>query len=131
MPEVPATAQIFAPASYWRESPALLDEVANGCGPGGIGDKLVPDTLWFLNIRPACRVHDYMYWRGRTLADKSEADRVFLNNMIRIIDAKTRWGWLRWLRYRRAYKYFEAVHLGGGPYFWRGKNRPGEMGETR
>ena len=80
--------------------------------------------MYGLSVFRACQIHDYMYYMGKTLADKEEADRVFLNNMVRIINAETKWKWLRCLRKRRAYAYYKAVDIFGGSSFWDGKNRP-------
>lgn len=123
------SAVLFAPEQYWRLTPAVRARLTNGCGAGGwLGQILVPDTMWFLNITPVCNIHDYMYRVGKTIADKEEADRVFQNNLVRWIDANTRWQWLRRLRYRRARIYFEAVEHFGGPAFWHNKNASEEMG---
>ena len=116
--------KLYAPPSYWRCSSDELNAVTGGCGPGGKGDYLVPDTMYGLSVFRACQIHDYMYYVGKTAADKKEADRVFLNNMVRIINAETKWKWLRSLRKRRAYAYYKAVDLFGGGSFWDGKNRP-------
>ena len=67
-----------------------------------------------------------MYHNGKTIEDKKEADRVFLNNMLRLVDGKTKWRFVRRLRRRRARIYFEAVkrlhsHLLPGGY---GKPKP-------
>jgi len=117
--------ELYAPASYQHASPAARAEVVNGCGPKGKG-FLVPDTFWGLSISPACDVHDWMYHVGATIRDKDEADRVFFNNCLRIINAKTRWNWLRNFRHHRAKIYYEAVRDYGGPAFWAGKNLPAE-----
>jgi len=114
--------KLYAPESYWEADPKVRAVVTGGCGPGKLGDWLVPDTLYGLSVRPACEIHDWMYAVGDTLSDKEEADRVFLNNMCRIIDANTSWGFLRWLRKRRAKKYYYAVKLFGGTSFWNDKN---------
>jgi len=123
--------KLYAPDTYWNETPAVLAAVAGGCGPGGKGDWLVPDTIWFLSVREACRIHDYMYWRGKTLEDKKEADRVFLNNMLRIIDEKSSWWGIRKLRRHRAKLYYLAVKNFGGPSFWDGKNSNSEFRRTK
>ena len=70
-----------------------------------------------------------MYAVGVTQADKDEADRVFLNNMLRIIEAKTEFGPLKPLRNRRALKYYEAVKYFGGSAYWNHKNKPEEYKE--
>jgi hypothetical protein len=119
--------KLFAPAGYWTCSDSVRLRIVSGCGPGG-GWKalLVPETLWGLSVNEACNIHDWMYHVGETIEEKKEADRVFLNNMIRIIDAKTRWNWLKRLRLRRAKIYYLAVCWFGGPAFWAGKNMPEE-----
>jgi len=119
-------AQLFAPEAYWKLSPAQQKALCNGCGTDTTW--FVPDTIWGLRITPACNIHDYMYKTGTTIEDKHSADRAFLNNMLRLIRAKTRLPWMIHLRVRRARIYYEAVHLLGGPAFWAGKNAPGEMG---
>ncbi len=115
-------ALLFAPASYVEAAPEVRRIAVNGCGPGGWLADLVPDTLYGLDVAPACNIHDWMYAAGQTIEDKAEADRVFLNNLLRLIDAAGGWWVLRWLRRRRARTYYEAVRLFGGPAFWTGKN---------
>ena len=124
------TAQLFAPETFWTLHPILRGKYCNGCGPKGLCGFIVPDTIWGLCITAACEIHDYMYAIGETLADKEEADRVFLNNLLRIIDAGTRYDWLKRLRNRRARTYYLAVVELGGPAFWSGKNKPEELGEA-
>lgn len=115
--------QLYAPESYHLATQEVRDLVTNGCGTSGWKGWIVPDTVYFLSIREACQIHDWMYTAGQTLADKGEADRVFLNNMLRIIDAAGGWRILVLARKTRARDYYEAVHLFGGPAFWSGKNR--------
>lgn len=102
----------------------MLDAITGGCGPGGLGDYLVPDTLWGLNVKPACKIHDFYYseMMPGTIECKEEADRVFLNNMIRIIKAVTDSKILRVLRMRRAKTYYVMVKDFGGHAFWANKN---------
>jgi hypothetical protein len=115
--------QLFAPESYHLASKEVRDRVTNGCGTAGWKGWLVPDTVYFLSIKAACQIHDWMYAAGTTLADKEEADRVFLNNMMRIINAAGGWGILVQARRTRAREYYEAVKYCGGPAFWDGKNK--------
>lgn len=114
---------LFAPDAYWSSMPAVRAVVTNGCGAGG-GWKgwLVPDTIYLLCITAACNIHDWMYTVGMSQPEKEEADRVFLNNMIRLIDAAGGWSILRALRRNRARGYYNAVKYFGGPAFWHGKN---------
>lgn len=119
--------KLYAPEGYWAALPETLKQITNGCGTSGWKGALVPETIYFLSVKAACNIHDYMYAAGRTLADKAEADRVFLNNMLRIIEAAGGCSLLKMLRRRRARIYFEAVDHFGGPAFWDGKNEPGTV----
>ena len=118
---------LFAPESYWKLSEE--DRKARRCGPGrGVLDWLVPETILGCSVSAACSIHDFMYAEGATAADKDEADCVFLNNMIRLIEAHGGWGWIQRLRLNRARIYYEAVSHFGGPAFWHDKNKPTEIG---
>ena len=119
---------LYAPADYWRLSGIAKGRLCNGCGTKGLCGVIVPDTIWGLCITPACDIHDFQYATGETIADKESADRAFLNNMLRLIEAGTKWRWLKRLRARRARTYYDAVRRFGGPAFWAGKNRPEETG---
>lgn len=114
--------ELYAPEQYWQLARARRAEICNGCGSAQAKFDFVPDTIYGLNINPACNIHDYMYFMGATVDDKAEADRVFLNNILRLINH--RGGWLRYLRRRRALKYYTAVVEMGGPAYWDGKNGP-------
>ncbi|MBU0665364.1 MAG: hypothetical protein KJ990_12585 [Proteobacteria bacterium] len=119
---------LFAPELYWSLTPEIRTEICNGCGLALAKFDFVPNHIYGLCISDACNIHDYMYHVGETLADKEEADRVFLNNMLRLIEAGT--GWLKIFRRRRALKYYEAVTAFGGPAFWSGKNAASEFREV-
>lgn len=121
--------KLFAPKEYWNTPKEEVDKVTGGCGPGGKGDWLVPDTMYGLSVKPACRIHDYMYAFGETIEDKESADRAFLNNMLRIIIEVTKWYLMRKLRIWRAYTYYKAVKKFGGPAFWKNKNSDEEERE--
>lgn len=113
---------LYAPNSYKELDPDKKSSICNGCGPQGKFD-FVPDTIWFLSIAEACNIHDYMYHIAEPIIeDKKKADRVFLNNMLRIIEGRTKWRWLKILRRRRAYKYYLVVKHFGSPAFWKDKN---------
>ena len=118
----PPVLKLYAPSSYWETPSHIIDEMTGGCGPGGFGDMLVPDTMYGLSVKPACRIHDFQYFVGKTLEDKIAADRIFLNNMVRIINANSGLRILRRLRLIRARTYYTFVQCFGGPAFWAGKN---------
>lgn len=94
----------------------------NGCGRAGLEEKLIPDTIWGLDISPVCRVHDIMYQQAeerarrhkdqsRLSAEEGFADGVMSCNLVQLIQQKTSNSFLRWLRLRRAHKYVDAVSL--------------------
>jgi len=113
---------LFAPEAYRAMTDASKAAVCNGCGSKGLGGWIVPDTLWGLSITETCNIHDYMYEVGTTIKDKNSADRAFLNNMLRVIDACTKWGIVKTLRKNRAYIYYSVVKKFGGPAFWASNN---------
>jgi len=117
--------KLYAPETYWSLAPAVKDALTNGCGTGGWKSLITPNKMWFLDIEEACNIHDYMYLVGETEEDRHEADIVFLNNLVRLINNGSRI--MAPLRRRRALKYYEAVHAFGGPAFWNSKNPSNTM----
>ncbi len=107
--------ELFKPVNYKPEKDC-------DCGSGW-SSKLVPNTIYGLDIKPACCIHDYMYSVGTNIGHKDSADRTFLNNMMRIIEDKKAWWFPHFLARQRALKYYEAVHNFGGTSFWQGKNK--------
>lgn len=118
--------RLYAPESYWNATSIERSSVCNGCGTAGWKGKLVPNTMWGLDIRKACDIHDWMYHFGKTEEDRYEADKAFLSNLVRIINANG--GILAGLRRYRAVTYYNAVHRFGGPAFWDNKNPLETMG---
>ncbi|MEA1999938.1 MAG: hypothetical protein U9N61_11540 [Euryarchaeota archaeon] len=94
----------------------------NGCGSGW-STKVVPDTIYLLDISDVCCIHDDRYEHGTTIADKEEGDREFLNNLLRKIDANDSWYYPTKLARIRAVDYYSAVKDYGGPAFWDGKEQ--------
>lgn len=115
------------PCCYWQATPEMIKEHTGGCGPGAVGKVGLFDRMWGLNVKPCCKIHDWMYAFGEVLLDKDQSDRAFNNNLIRYITDHTRWAWLASLRMQRAEKYVYLVERRGGPAFWKGKNKDGEM----
>jgi len=113
---------LIAPTRYILATTEVRDAATNGCGTAGWKGKLVPDTLYFLSILEACRIHDWMYAEGETEIDKKRADDIFLSNMEELI-SNAFW-FLRFLRRRRALKYFLAVAIAGDAAFWADKEKP-------
>ena len=113
--------KLYAPLSYWQGlKDGKTKKICNGCGAKK-GIKFSP--LFFgLNMTMCCDIHDWMYHEGKSNNDKEIADRVFLNNMLRVIEAKPSNSFIKSLRKSRAKSYYIAVKLFGGNAFWDGKN---------
>lgn len=115
---------LYAPLGYRKLTKEEKKTICNGCGAkGGI---TVPSTFYGLDISAACDIHDYMYYAGKTNADKEAADRIFLNNLNRIIEARS-CCILKYLRQSRAKKYYKGVKYFGSSAFWEGKNKASEV----
>jgi len=112
--------KLYAPDSYREATAHERKTVCNGVGPAGKG-WMMPDTIYGLSMTESANIHDWMYELGFRIEHKDEADRVFLNNMLRTIDVVGSWDWLAKLRRKRAMKYYWAVKNYGGPSFWAGK----------
>lgn len=113
---------IYAPASFLCSAIGDLANICNGCGAANSKFDFVPDTIYGLFIGDCCNIHDWMYHEGRSIEDKEEADRVMLNNMLRLIRRDTAWYRPKFLMRWRAKAYYLAVKHFGGPSFWAGKN---------
>ncbi len=116
---------LYAPMEYWELSPAAHKEICDGCGPNLLA-AFIPDTLLGLNITDACNIHDYMYAVGEHENDRRTADRVLLNNLIRIIESDSA-SWLKPARKIAALTYYYIVRSFGAPFFGKGKNLPEEF----
>lgn len=110
---------MYKPETYIKASKTLKATICNGCGSKGIGGWLIPDTVYFLSIHESCQIHDWMYWEGKTQADKEFADFTFLQNMLDQINEGS--NWLKWLREARAEKYYMAVVQWGNKAYWSNK----------
>lgn len=84
----------------------------DGCGSGW-NEPIVPDTIYGLSIRQACCIHDHRYTIGGYEADKENADKEFLSNMLTLIDNNKKWYYPTWLARRRAMTYYDAVIRAG------------------
>jgi hypothetical protein len=98
--------------------------ICNGCGAkGGLSALFVPNSIYGLDVSICCDIHDFMYEHGTTLEDKEKADRVFRNNLFRVIEAHTKNWFLKRLRLRRAKTYYYFVKEWGGSAFWKNSNK--------
>lgn len=118
---------LYAPEGFIALDENTKNEICNGIGPQVriIGIEIpFPQTIWGLNVSPCGDIHDYMYKVGTTKVAKDIADRVLLNNLLRMISAvnETSWKWVQNCRRIRAYEYYELCQRFGGPSFWAEKN---------
>lgn len=108
---------------YDELTPKQKAEICNGMGAkDSFLAKLIPDTIYGLDVSEAGNRHDFRYEVGQTEEDKRLADRGFWEDLLTIIN--NHGGWLAWLRRRRALKYYEAVHYYGDEAFWKDKVKP-------
>ena len=63
--------RLITPCGYYAYDKEIRDTW--GCGPGGIGDCFVPDTVYGLSVKRACKRHDFRY---RFRVDKTEETRL-------------------------------------------------------
>jgi len=110
--------KLAAPKSFWDADQELRDAVVGGCGPGGSGDRLVPDTMYLLKVTPACAIHDWCFAVWNNKAGFTLANNLFKNNMLRIISQHGGNEYTKCLRRRRAITYYKAVHYFGEPSFF-------------
>ena len=65
--------------SYKNATPEQKAEHTNGCGAANAKFDFVPDTIYGLDISPACKAHDWEYYEGsikeslRLLHDQGKA----------------------------------------------------------
>ena len=103
------------PPDFWLLSNDELNQY--GCGPGGgMGDKLIPDTMYFLNVKVCCIVHDLDWSNCTTASGYERANETFLINLIRFINGKSN-VFMRLLRRNRALTYYNAVQEIGKKYW--------------
>ena len=110
--------QLAAPKSFWYFRTLDLSDIINGCGPGGAGDRLIPDTVYGLSVKPACAIHDWMYTIFNDEAGFKLSNSLFLDNMTRINKSATKNSVIRFLRSRRIVKYYLAVKDFGRLFYY-------------
>lgn len=118
---------LIVPQSYIDSTEVEINEKTGGCGPGWLGDLLVPDDLLGESVFLACRIHDWMYGEGESMEDKKIADRVFHWNMTVLIQetphtGETENSLLDHARLGISDKYYQAVYYGGGSAFEKGES---------
>lgn len=104
----------------WNDfSGKTIADYPSFCGAGeGLGDVIIPETIWGLSVSVACEIHDISWEVAEaTEADRRAADEAFLINMLSIIKARSNW-FMRILRNQRAMVYYNAVDSEKNHVFW-------------
>ncbi len=112
-----AIVDVLISSAVFKNSPLdRLVGICNGCGAAGSWFR-PPAKIWGTSIIEACIIHDHAYYTGSNYDDKKEADKDFLDNMLTLIDRRSRWykptRFQRW----RAKRYYQAVKYYGGAAF--------------
>jgi hypothetical protein len=113
---------LHAPEEYWTLSEECKKKLGYECGPGKVGGKFVPDSIWGLNVTDSCQIHDCEYALGKTKEDKWIADCSLLTNISAQIENGS--VFLRGIRRQTAMVYFSAVRDFGDSSFWKDKVKP-------
>ena len=112
--------KLIAPDDYWALTAEEKNKICNGVGAkDDWKTRFIPKTIYGLDMTEVANIHDYMYFLGGTDEKKRKADDIFLENMHRLINAGS-W-WLRFVRKRRAYKYYLCVAYLGDDAFYKNK----------
>ncbi len=138
--------KLYAPKEFWTlDWKYYIKKQCNGCGNDStrsvtkkIGFNM--DRIIFVNVRPACGIHDWQYSSPRILGiepsheHRMSCDRIFFNNLIRIVDAEgvrlKSWAITKWLRRRICNAYYIAVKNFGGNSYWEANNSRDEYREV-
>ena len=129
---------ILAPDSFWDaydNHPQMLDDVANDCGAKITGTqawyvryfyfvlKFFINTMWFLNVSPVCRIHDWGYYVGVDEEDRKHYDHMMMDNFMIWILYKSSLKLFVYPRNLRAMSFYTMVRAGGSDAFWEGKDK--------
>lgn len=87
------------------------------CGPGKLGDMIVPDCIFGVHVNAACYIHDVMNAMAQDTEEDHQGNVVFRKNMFAIIEAfEPQPAWedkYHHARYQRALTYYEWVDTYG------------------
>jgi hypothetical protein len=113
---------LHIPIEFITATEEQRNAVVNGCG----NDKwksFVPDSLFGIKIKLACDIHDWMYFFSDVKeTEREKADRIFHENLRRIVKAKGKW-YNRHLAYLLVEVYYIAVKRLGSEAFWENKDK--------
>ena len=88
-----------------------LECYPTACGPGHLGDILIPDNIFGVDLRPSCHIHDYS-WRVAepTKEDFNQSNLMFLRNMRNAVKHFQKSKNLLGISYMIAESYYDAVN---------------------
>ena len=113
--------KLIVPDGFW-DTWERKRKGCNGCGTGW-NKYLVPNTVYGLNIRIVCCIHDEEYERGGTEEDKVIADNNIHDNIDIIIGLYDHWYYPTKLAKARANTYrFVVQQAGDSAFNFKGKN---------
>ena len=104
----------------WLESLPFYDDLVVVMGEydeskdyvGAEGDwkaKIIPRTIWGIDVNMAAYVHDYKYAKGGDAEAKFQGDSAFMVDMLRLIFMADSWKITKSFAILRAAKYYLAV----------------------
>ena len=88
----------------------MIKDLTGGCGPCGIGDFFVPDKILFLDMKPACVIHDFCFAVWDDKPGFYLSNNLFKNNMIRINEQHQGYQWLKRRRLKYIKFYYKMVN---------------------
>lgn len=124
--------KLYAVPKCWEFQKNFPEEFESyGCGPGGVGDWFVPDTVYGLSINPACKVHDwdYRHSEGASNGHRKACDERLKKNMFLLVVVGTTFWLLRRLRLTRCRFYYLMVRMFGKQAYWNQRNEDDEMND--
>jgi len=96
-------------------------KVEDCCGPKIVNlktwllAKLIPEDMWGVDLKPACRSHDAAYGKGGKFADKKKADKQFRDDIYTLLMKSGKVGDKK--ATIAAELYYIGVVVGGGSSF--------------
>ena len=109
---------ILAPQYYWdyTEEEEEKEKLLNKCGSDPVTSSLVPNSIFGTDFSTACNIHDAMYIKGKTSADKRLADELFDKNLVTSVKKGSK-GVMKFIKIGIAKIYSWAAFLFGHFYF--------------
>lgn len=116
--------RLLCPPAWHRLTPRQRAKLINGCGGAGAwASLLIPNSVWGVDVFPACARHDVAYATG---FPKTQADLMLLYNLVALCAERSKW--LLPLRLVRCCTYYLAVVAFGRRFYGRKVARRGRRG---